>query len=679
LKDRSRLTVTFMGLGLTAAAAPSLLAWALGDPVRIAHILGGVAAALLMAAAWNLVNQRLLRPTAELSDDLQRHLESPGVEHPPLELGLHSLDQLPNLVGRLRDAFRIQRQDLRNATRSADKLEEERRAWLDVALRELGEGVVLCSLDHQILYHNHAAERMLPGIGRSGTRLRTLVPPRSLDHAMDCLMARLNSFGKSRRELVGSVLFCCLTGGGKRLLQGQMSLTLTAGGNPAGYVVVFRNLSEIWADVDPGESVRLAIIRDLRGPLGSLYAAAQMLTDYPDMAPETRDTFVKVIGEESARMNDRLSATEAAASTLTVWPLADIHFSELFSTIAAALGQRLDIKLTLVGVPLWLHGDSHSLMEAFLALFAALHAQTGSMAFDMECMLGDKLVYVDIVWKGDPIPDHRLTSWMGIEINAALGPQTIGQVLEHHSSQPWSLAKRGGFAALRVPLPLPQRPQFKEEEWNDLGQPPTLADAGLRATLLAHTGTGNFHGRALERMPFIVVAALIPLGARQAGDHNRITALGAVRVEDGRLLTAGTFERRLSGGDNSGAPPLSIVLPQLWKFAGESVLAVHDAGTCLGLFDDGNGPGMNVLVVDTQVISRLLDPDREDHSLAAVARRLGVRVGEHRSEIGKALLTAEVLLGQMERLEAARITTFDQLVEAIRAHLTSAETQLEKA
>jgi len=678
LKDRSRITVTFIGLGLAAAIAPSLLAWALGDPVGIAHGLGGAAAALLMAAAWNLVEQRLLRPAAELSEDLQRSLDRPEAEHPPVDLGLHSLDQLPNLVGRLRDAFRVQRQDLRRANRSADELVEERRAWLDVALRELAEGVVLCRLDHQILFHNRAAEQMLPGIGNGGMGLGTLVPPPSLNHAMDCLMARLESFGKARRDLVGSVLFCSLTGGGKRLLQGQMSLTLGAGSEPAGYVVVFRNLSEIWADVDPGESVRLAITRDLRGPLGSLYAAAQMLADYPDMAPETRDTFVKVIGEESARMTNRLAATEAASSTLTVWPLADIHFSELFATVAGALQRRLDIKLTLVGVPLWLHGDSHSLMEAFLALFAALHAQTGSMAFDMECMLGDKRVYVDIVWKGEPIPDHRLTTWMEAGINAALGPQTVGDVLERHDSQPWSLSKRGGFAALRIPLPLPRRPQFREEEWTDLGQPPSLADADLRATLLAHTGVGNFRGRPLERMPFVVVAAMAPLGARQAGDHTRITSLGAVRVEDGRLLTAQSFDRHLSGGEDKGAPPLSVVLPQLWKFAGESVLVVHDIGTCLGLLDGNDAHGANVLVIDTQVISRLLDPDRDDHSLEAAARRLGVRIGDHRAEIGKALLTAEVLLRQMERLAAARISDFDHLVDAIRAHLASAEPQLER-
>lgn len=678
MRDRSWIALTFAGLGLAAALAPSAVAWWMGESAGLASGVSGIVVAGLFVTAWSWVDHLLLRPSARLALDVEDWLNGSAQDRPLAEIGVHGLDQLPFIIGNLCDAARSQRQGLRSAARAAVDRAEEQRAWLDVALRDLAESVVVCDLDHQVLFHNRAAERLLAGVG-SGFGLGALVSRASLDHGLDCLKARMTAFGRGREDLIGTTVFSCLTRNGRQLLHGQMSLVLNARQVASGYVVVFRDLSENWADLDPRDAVRQALTRDLRGPLGSLYAAAQMLADYPDMAANDRTGFVAVVAEESVRMTNRLEAMAAGAgsSTPAVWPMADIHFSEVFASIATTLEQRLDIRLTMVGVPLWLHGDSHSLMEAFLALFAALHAHTGSSVFDMECMLGDRRIYIDINWKGMPVPEGRLTHWLEAEINTALGPQRVRDVLERHDSQPWSLSKRGGFAALRVPLPLPRRAQFKDEEWSGLGHSSPLSAAEQRAQLLVHANTGSFAGRKLDHMPFVAVSVVTPLGAALAGDHQRITALGAVRIEDGRLLTARSFERRVASGteqSSDGKPPLIVVLPQFFSFAGDAVIAVHGIGSCMGLLegDEGHRP-----VFDTMMISALLDPDEGDHGLESVARRLGIRVGDHRTEIGKALLTAEILIGQMDRLREKGLGDFDVVMNAVRTHLSRTETLVE--
>lgn len=672
MRDRSWIALTFTGLALAGAATPFVAAAWLGGTIGGGTVVPALAVAGLFAFAWWRIDRLVLTPGARLAEAVETWLRTPGLDHPLHVLPDHRLDGLPDAIRHLADAASQQRRGLKQATRNAADRAEEQRNWLDVALRDLSESVVVCDTLHRVLFHNHAAGRLLGGVAE-GHALSAQVPRAALDHALDCLKARLAALGGRLDGDVGTALFSCLIRHGRRVAHGQMSLVQAPRLGVTGYVVVFRDVSEGWADLDPHDAVAHALTRDLRGPLGALDAASQMLGDFPDMAPADRNGFIRIIGEECTRLRHRIDALAEGRGQApqAVWPMADMHFSELFACVSASLKQRLDINLTMVGVPLWLHGDSQSLMEALLALFAALHVQTGRSAFDMECMLGDRRIYVDINWKGDPIPDGRLTQWLNGEINTQLGPQMVRDVLDRHDSQPWSLAKRGGFAALRLPLPLSRRPQFTEEEWSGLGSPPSLPEANKRAELLLRTMVGPHGGRALDRMPFVMVCAVLPPGAIQSGDHRRITALGAVRIEDGRLLTASSFERRIGavtvGGD--GAPPLPVVLPQFWTFAGDAVLAAHDIGLCLGLLEDREGSGITLPVLDTMVLSRLLDPDEDDHGLEATARRLGVRVGDHRTEIGKALIAAEILVRQIDRLREVGITRFDQVIEAVRSHL----------
>ncbi|OAN48029.1 hypothetical protein A6A04_04525 [Paramagnetospirillum marisnigri] len=689
MRDRSWIALTFAGLGLASLLAPAAAAWWLGQPLGAAQAMAGVLCATFLAVAWNWVDRLLLRPGDRLAREVEAWLAEGGDDRPLSGIGVHGLDSLPESVARLCDALRQQRQGLRQAARLAGDRAEEQRAWLDVALRDLSEAVVVCDSDHRVLFHNTEAERLLSGIA-SGFGLGAMLPRAALDHALDGLKARVSAFGKGLEGQIGTTEFACRSRDGNRVLSGRMSLVLGPSQNhrgqqPGGYVAVLRQ----HGNPDTSASaLRQTLARELRGPLGSLHAAAQMLQDFPAMSASERAGFVQIVTEEGDRMArrlERLAATEADDTQVIPWPMADIHFSEVFACVAATLEQRLDIHLTMVGVPLWLHGDSHSLMEAFLALFAALHAHTGATTFDMECMLGDSRVYVDVNWTGAPVPDGRLTHWLGAEINTTLGPQTVGEVLDRHDSQPWSLAKRGGFSALRVPLPLARRPQFSPEEWTGLGQPPSLSEAENRAEQMIRTHAGEFGGRALERMPFVAVAVQAPPGAVRAGDMRRISAIGAVRIEDGRLLTARSFDRRVSLGgsgegtdrDDGGKPPLAVVLPQFWGFVGQGVIVAHGIGQCLGLLEECEAAGGHPPVIDTMLLSRLLDPEAHDHGLEACARRLGLRMGEHRTEIGRALLTGEVLLGQIDRLHSLRIVNFDQLVAALRGNLARADSLMD--
>jgi len=69
-------------------------------------------------------------------------------------------------------------------------------------------------------------------------------------------------------------------------------------------------------------------------------------------------------------------------------------------------------------------------------------------------------------------------------------------------------------------------------------------------------------------------------------------------------------------------------------------------------------------VLDTLLISAWLDQDETEHSLDAIARRLGLAVSGRHDSMSDAMLTAGILVRQIERLEAAGIMRFGQLFAA---------------
>jgi DNA polymerase-3 subunit epsilon len=69
-------------------------------------------------------------------------------------------------------------------------------------------------------------------------------------------------------------------------------------------------------------------------------------------------------------------------------------------------------------------------------------------------------------------------------------------------------------------------------------------------------------------------------------------------------------------------------------------------------------------VLDTLLISASLDPEETDHSLDAIALRLGLAVAGRHDALGDALLTAAILVRQFDALEARGIERLGQLLAA---------------
>jgi DNA polymerase III subunit epsilon len=463
------------------------------------------------------------------------------------------------------------------------------------------------------------------------------------------------------------------------MLHGRMALLRDRAGAVSGYLVT---LVDISADLDllaKGESVRRALTRDLRGTVGNLRAAAETMAAFPEMPREDRAAFEKIIIDESAAITRSLDTLghEIRGHMLGRWPMADIFVADLVRCLEPAL-EGSGVRVSLVGLPLWLHGDSLSLIQMLETLVRRIAETEGVDCIDVEPMLGDQRVYLDLVWRGEPIPSKTLEGWLDGAIDAAPGALRLRDVLERHGSEPWSMrAARPGEALLRLPLLAPSRPQF-EPERRRLPPRPEFYDFGL---MREHQGDAALAGIALRDLPFVVfdceMTGLQPL----QGDE--IIQIGAVRVVGGRLLTGESFERLVHPGrpippasikfhgltdaDVAGKPRLDSVLPEFRAFVGEAVMVGHNAAfdmKFLTLRQHAAGVAFDNPVLDTMLISKMLDEDEEDHSLDALCDRYGIAITGRHTALGDTIATAELLLKLCDRLEAQGLTTFGEVMKA---------------
>ena len=170
-------------------------------------------------------------------------------------------------------------------------------------------------------------------------------------------------------------------------------------------------------------------------------------------------------------------------------------------------------------------------------------------------------------------------------------------------------------------------------------------------------------------------------------EGDEIIQLGAVRILKSRLLHNETIDQlvnpqravpktsvEIHGIDPDllpSQPVITEVLPKFHAFVKDSVLVAHNAAfdmRFLQLKEDAIGLHFDNPVLDTLLLSSIVHPNLEGHSLDAIAERFNITIVGRHTALGDALVTAEVLLKLIPLLEAQGIMTLD---DALRASIQS--------
>lgn len=641
---------------------------------------GPLGAAAAAAAAglgsWALADALFRRPAFRLARALRTTRESPSVETASTGVRADALGELTDELDALLQSLQMTRREAGKAAAAEAARIDAQKAWLEAVLQGLSEGVFVCSRQHRIMLYNRAAVELTGapervGLGRSLGEVLGIAPFR---HSL----ARLEGRQRAEGQLEVSAPFVCRVKTTGAMLHGRMALLCDHTGAISGYLVTLVDISAELRPLARGEGVLQALGRDVRARLASLRAAADALASLPEAAEERR-RLAKILQEDSAALPDMLDRVgrEIRGHILGRWPMADIDLGDLALSLERALADD-GISLRLSGGPFWLHGDSVSLLAALEMLVRRLAREQGTKVIDVQPALVDERIRLDLVCQGAPISSEALDTWLDAPAGHSTGVQRVRDVLGRHGCAPASIpGPHEGSAILRLSLPAPDRAQ-RERRQERLPARPEFYDFGL---MREHQGDAALASRKLAELDFVVfdceMTGLRPLH----GDE--IIQIGAVRVVGGRILRGETFERLVNPGrpippasirfhgitdaEVAGKPHLREVLPAFRSFVADAVMVGHNVAfdmKFLTLREREAGVSFDNPVLDTMLVSTMLDPDEDDHSLDRLCERYNIPITGRHTAVGDALATAEVLLTLCERLETRNLSTFGAVMKA---------------
>ena len=594
---------------------------------------------------------------------------------------------------------------------------EEEKHRLAALMSELSQGVLVCNIDGRILLYNErarqalsapanpqsAASASLVGLGRS---IFAIIDRNLLAHGLESIRSRLE-----RNEVDLNVQFVTTTRAGQ-LMRVQMAPVLAPGapaaadvsigradqtprpaddkGNAAeaitGFVLTLDDVTRAFERESTRDMMLQSFTEGSRASLANIRAAVETLADYPDCEQAVRDRFIQVISEEVRDLSGKLdkTATEHADSLKTRWPLDDM----LGVDVIAAARRRIESRLGLVTKSetlddsLWIKADSFTLVQALTYFAGRLQDEHEIREISFNLGKEGRLAQLDVIWPLAAFSWETLYAW---EMDRMRGggedsPLTLRDVTDRHGAEVVFLVdkpRQRAFMRLLLPIAAPvlpltvtpiqqrdSRPVFYDFDlFRDASEAPALDHVPL--TELTYTVFDT------------ETTGLNPSG----GDE--IVSIGAVRILNNRLLRYETYDQLVdpqrpitATSENIhgithdmliGQPTIAEVLPQFHDFCDDTVLIGHNAAfdmRFLQLKEAQTGIRFTQPVLDTLLLSEVLHPHQQSHSIEAIAERLGVTVAARHTALGDALVTGEVFLRMIPLLAVHGIHTLRAAREA---------------
>jgi len=640
---------------------------------RLLLVLGALAFLLVgfQSVLVAVADLMLLKPLAALN----RGAAIMRATHAAHELELpraHLLGRLADHVHGLGAELHAARGDLRGALLTGAVAEETRRTRLEQIVRELHEGIIVCDAHGRILLYNDAALRALNahpalGLGRSIYRILDRAP---IDHARGLL----DTGGAEAVETAASEFQCAVMGAEiwLRCRVGPLRLGEGAGPESPGFLLALKDVTGRRREVEVRDTLLRTTLSGLRESLGALRATLKALVVKAggEMAQEEVGEIVAAVAELEMRVDT--FETDTRALVAAEWVSSDIYGGDLLRVIADGLLERHRIRVTVNDASDWLRVDSHAVAQLVEHIVNRASEFGGVREFEMATVGSARGVDIEIRWEGPGAGANTIAEWVAEALNRVPGGTTLAGTLVADGNA----AEAGPFrpvVKLNFPAsgrqqgpakgPLPSRPEFYDF---DLGSLPATWQS------LADCDLGHLD---------YVVFDTETTGLRPS-EGDEIVSIAGVRIVNGQIIQGETFDQLVNPGRHiprasvrfhgitdervADEPPVTEALKRFREYVGDAVLVAYNAAfdmKFLQMKETTAGVRFDNPVLDVLLLSVNLHDHAEDHTLDAIAARLGVEVTDRHTAIGDAMTTAGIYLHLMDLLPGQGIRTLGEAAE----------------
>jgi DNA polymerase-3 subunit epsilon len=657
-------------------------------------LLGTITILFIIGALINLLFNDYIIPILKMGESA-RIITSVNPDHRiELKNASKEIEYLCGIINQSADAYAALQKDVHGKIAMAQAAINEERTRLAALMSELPHGVIVCNTDGQVLLYNQQAQELvnsgtdsadeprktqgLLGLGRS---IFSILDRDPIIHGLE-MLNRCHTSGRSK--LVNNSMITLRSGLCLRVNMAPFFLEQEKEKVISGFVLTLEDMTrQIEADSRRDILIQ-SLIDDQQKDLEEIRTSIKTILSRPTLDPEELHSYRKTIDNASQSLQEKVREARAnyALHLHALSKTENVLANNLLDVICKNISERFNLQaINLTPAGIWLEIDSYSMVQAISHLAGQLdtHSQVREILMTLT-INEDQEIEIAITWPGKTVDDSLLEAWQQTPLIAdAKGALLSFRDTIENASGRIRLLTAGpqqncGILIVLPPVdqecrlalhsPIEHRPisyEFdlfnRREEWEELGNTP------------------------LKKLTYVVFDTETTGLNPSQGDE--IIQLGAIRIVNSRILYREVIDQlvdpqRIVPPESvaihgieprllKGQPTIDKVLPHFHNFAENSVLVAHNAAfdmRFLQIKEKQARVSFTNPVLDTLLLSSIVHPNQDNHSLDSLAERLNVNIVGRHTALGDSIVTAEVLLKLIPLLEAHEIYTLDDALAA---------------
>ena len=655
-------------------------------------LLGTITILFILGALINLLFNDYIIPTLKLAESA-RIITSVNPDHRiELKSASKEIEYLSQIINQSADTFAELQRDVAGKINIAHATLNEERTRLAALMSELPHGVIVCNGDGQILLYNQQAQQILTlskkntetdrgilGLGRS---IFSILDRDPIVHGLE-MLHKCHTSG--RTKLVNKTMMTLPSG---LYLRVNMAPFFTVQDEERSISGVVLTLEDMTAQIEADkrrDTLIQNLIDDQQQYLQTIRGAISTILEKPQLSSSELNSYRKQIYDSSLILEE--NAQKARTSYALHQHQHELNRSEhvlannLLDIIQQTISDRTSIKVTTAAPKgIWLQVDSYTVVQALtnLADQLAHHTKVNELFITVTCNEQEQ-IEISFTWPTETVPSSLLDSWKTTPLltDGSGTPFSFGDLVKRMDGNIVFLTEEqhqaSGFAFSLPPLLQESRASLQSE----IEHRPISYEFNLfnRANL------DELANVELAQLTYVVFDTETTGLNPSQGDE--ILQLGAIRIVNGQLLYHETIDqlvdpKRFVPPESvaihgieprllKGQPTIDQVLPHFHRFVDTSVLVAHNAAfdmRFLELQEQKTGLVFTNPVLDTLLLSSIVHPNQDSHSLEELAARLNVTIVGRHTALGDAIVTGEVLLKLIPLLEAQGIRTLNEALHA---------------